>query len=624
MKGCLGIVLLFVVLAAGEYVFLLYTPLAGSIGLPLASAATIALALGTLWALFMAIKRRRALATPPERWADGDFVGFSGRIVSENRPLAAPGSGENAALYEYELKRTTERRTSDGTEHKDVTAFHGMAMAGCRVHAGVHAFRLVGFPILAQVPKTIVADAAELERIAKYLLTNEMKPKPPGIGATLRSLGEVLADADGIVHFDEGAHDAFDLEPYRTLHATDPAKAVADLAAFLADEEYFVEETRIPESEQVTVFGRYRSADRTIDVGSGLQNLERGISIGGAGSAPSGLVGSLVGFALFAGAAFGLHRWIGPPLWEAATAERYGGTRIGFDDAIAAALGRDGGGPGLTTLAQSDEARAVRLLTRLGADPNGEEGQLRPLQQAGSFETVKALLDAGAEPSFSGHQGASPLHHFTERGDAESVGLLLEKGARVDAVDDWDNTPLARAAVYGHVEIGRALLDAGADANHHAKDGSTPLDEARAHGKDEFVELLVKSGARETEVTAASGKPVALDDPPVRLLQAYEDALHARDTTTIAELKPSLRGYDWSTTDWDAMLGGRPVKITTANGYASGERATIRIDGPTADGKPRGLTVGFELSRDPAHDGHQGWRIDREWIEWGELEKRRR
>jgi Ankyrin repeats (3 copies) len=211
---------------------------------------------------------------------------------------------------------------------------------------------------------------------------------------------------------------------------------------------------------------------------------------------------------------------------------------------------------------------------------------------------VKALLDAGADPSFSGHQGNSPLHHFTERGDLQSVRLLLAHGAQVDTVDDWGNTPLSRAAVYGRVDIGRALLEAKADANHRAKDGSTPLDEARANGHSEFADLLRSAGARETEVTASTGKPVALGDAPVRLLQAYEDALHARDTANLGVLKPAAKGYDWSTTDWDAFLSGRPVRIIEATGYADSKRATIRVHGPTADGRPRGLTLGFDLARD--------------------------
>jgi hypothetical protein len=98
MKGCLGIVVLFVVVALGEYGLLQYTPLSGSFGLPLVSAATIAVSFASVWGTLLAIKRRRALAISPECWRDGDFVGFPGRITSESAPLAAPASGLTCAI----------------------------------------------------------------------------------------------------------------------------------------------------------------------------------------------------------------------------------------------------------------------------------------------------------------------------------------------------------------------------------------------------------------------------------------------------------------------------------------------------------------------------------------------
>ena len=625
MKGCLGIVVLFVVTALGEYGLLRYTPMSGSVGLPLLSAAMIAVSFATVWGTVLAVKRRRALAISPERWSDGDFVGFSGRITSESAPLAAPASGSTCAIYEYALKC----RRESGDHPSDATAFHGMGMSGCRVQSGVHGFRLVGFPILTRVPKTVLSESAALERFAGHLLRSEVRPKPQGVGATLRSLADVLADADGIVRFDEGAYAELDLTPYRERFASDPTSATKELTAFLETERSFIEEAVVPEGQEVTVFGAYRSSDRSIDVGSGLRNMERGLSLGTPGATSSSeLVRALITLVVVLGATVGVHRWIVPPLWASRTVEPYRGQGVGFDDALAAVFNRRGGGSTLVSLAQSEDAPAIILLTGLGADANGADGEIRPLEQAGKPATVKALLDAGANPSISGHQGNSPLHHCTERGDLQSVRLLLAHGAPVDAVDDWGNTPLSRAAVYGHVEIGRALLEAKADANHRAKDGSTPLDEARANGHREFVDLVRSAGARETEVTAETGKPVALGDAPIRLLQAYEDALHARDTASLGVLKPAAKSYDWSSTDWEALLGGRPVKITEVTGYADEKRATVRVNGPTADGRPRGLTVGYELARDPAAAagplaGYDGWHIEREWIEWGELSKRR-
>jgi hypothetical protein len=122
---------------------------------------------------------------------------------------------------------------------------------------------------------------------------------------------------------------------------------------------------------------------------------------------------------------------------------------------------------------------------------------------------------------------------------------------------------------------------------------------------------------------------VALGDAPVQLIGAYEDALRAHDAVRLGQFKPSLAGYDWSRTDWDALLSGRPARVEEATGFASDEHATIRVRGPTADGKPRGLTIGYELKRIPTQAAagplapFGGWQIEREWIEWGELKQRR-
>jgi hypothetical protein len=241
---------------------------------------------------------------------------------------------------------------------------------------------------------------------------------------------------------------------------------------------------------------------------------------------------------------------------------------------------------------------------------------------------VKALVEAGANVDFANEDGTTTLIRFAERGDADTVRYLLSRGAKVDAADRWGNTALARAAVYGRVDVGEALLEAGADPDHRAKDGAAPLDVARAEGNEDFARFLRERGARETEVTADNGRPVVLGEPLVRLLDAYAGALAAHDTASLAVLNRSLEGVDWSRTDWAALLSGRPVRVEKAVGFVSADRATVRVAGPTADGKPRGLTIGFTLSRDPASAtagplaAYSGWRIEREWIEWGEIKRR--
>ena len=492
-------------------------------------------------------------------------------------------------------------------------------MAGCVVQSAGQRFGLIGFPILTGVPKSRLDSPQALERFAAYLIASEIKPKPKHVGAMLRELGNVLADADGIVRHDQGAWAEFDLAPWREMYREDPGGAVANLAEYLREGSFEVEESVVPENADVTVFGRYRASDRTIDIGSGMKHAEHGLTLGAAAAGRAqGFRASLIALAIFGTLAVAMHHWIVPALWASRTPSRYEGRVVQFDQALGVPFGGKSSRSALVDVAQSDNAAAVILLTKLGADPNRGSGDIKPLQQAGSYETLKALLDAGADPNRDGI-----LSRAVERGDLESVNLLLAHGADPNRADEYGQTPLMRAAIYGHLEIGGALLAKHADANHRAKDGATALDEARANGHEDFVQLLRTTGeARETEVTAENGgAPVTLDSAPVRAAQAYEDALEAQDTNRIGELYPALKGHDWSSTQWDVMMSGRPVRFEEASGFANADHATIRVNGPTKDGRPRGLPLGFGMVRSAAGGEFDGWRVERQWIEWSELKQ---
>ena len=620
MQGCVFIVALFFVLAIAEYVLLGWTPMRGSFGLPIASAALASMAVTGLWGFAVALKRRVAIAKPPATWRDGDLVGITGRISSVREPLVSPASGTTCALYEYALREP--RSGADGNRI-DAAAFDGMAMAGCVIQAAGQRFGLRGFPILTNVRKPRLDSPEALERFATHLITSDIKPKPKHVGAMLRELGEVLADADGVVRHDQGAYAEFDVTPWRELYVDDPRGAVSKLAEFLRDGSFDVEESVVPENAEVTVFGRYRASDRTIDIGSGMKHAEHGLTLGpAAAGAAQGFKGSLVMLAIFGALAGAFHSWIGPALWASRSESRYEGRVVKFDEAIATAFGNRASRDLLVDVAQSDNAAAVILLTKLGADPNRGSGGFNtmPLQQSGSAATLKALLDAGADPNRAESNGGTALHRMVERGDLDSVKILLARGAKPDVADSYGQTPLMRAAVYGRVEIGRLLLAAHADANHKSKDGSTPLDEARANGHDDFVQLLRTTGeARETEVTADSGVALGVDSAPVQAAQAYEDALESRDTKRIGELYPSLAKYDWSSTSWDDMLSSRPVRYTEVRGFASENSATFRVNGPTKDGRARGLPLGFAMVRKAPGGEFDGWKVERQWIEWGEV-----
>ena len=80
-------------------------------------------------------------------------------------------------------------------------------------------------------------------------------------------------------------------------------------------------------------------------------------------------------------------------------------------------------------------------------------------------------------------------------GETDTVRKLLETGANVHAKDDRGETALRWAALNGHSEIVRVLLNAGSDVYAEDKYGFTALMEAARHRPTETVKVLLDAGA---------------------------------------------------------------------------------------------------------------------------------
>jgi ankyrin repeat protein len=77
--------------------------------------------------------------------------------------------------------------------------------------------------------------------------------------------------------------------------------------------------------------------------------------------------------------------------------------------------------------------------------------------------------------------------------DCETVRLLIEQGADVNMAQAGGYTPLHQAAANGRADLARILLDAGADTACVCYQGKTPADYARARQHDAVVQLLSAS-----------------------------------------------------------------------------------------------------------------------------------
>jgi ankyrin repeat protein len=190
----------------------------------------------------------------------------------------------------------------------------------------------------------------------------------------------------------------------------------------------------------------------------------------------------------------------------------------------------------LMTCSRTGNPSAVRALVAHGADVNRREPQhsqtaLMWAAAGGHAEAVAALLNAGADVrarsrtysqtvtsevtqragretlNYNVLRGGSTALLFAARsGDAESVRVLVDGGANVDDAQPNGMTALVEAAYSGHEDVGILLLDKGADPNAREV-GYTALHAAVLRGGVRLVQALLAHSA-DPNVRMTKGTPV--------------------------------------------------------------------------------------------------------------------
>eukprot|EP00854_Cymbomonas_tetramitiformis_P015332 gene15332-18137_t len=125
-------------------------------------------------------------------------------------------------------------------------------------------------------------------------------------------------------------------------------------------------------------------------------------------------------------------------------------------------------------------------------------GGRTPLMNAatrGDSDTVRELVNSGANVNESNQHGRTALHLAAVAGNAATVRLLVEEGSDVDSLDRDNCTALMLAAPLGHVETISTLVSLGAEVNQVAHNGVTALMLAAGRGQVETVQVLLDSGA---------------------------------------------------------------------------------------------------------------------------------
>ena len=157
----------------------------------------------------------------------------------------------------------------------------------------------------------------------------------------------------------------------------------------------------------------------------------------------------------------------------------------------------------------------IHTLERLLAkpqDPNLDDHRETPLVFAclsGSMQSVRLLLEAGADTERINADGATALFMASQKGRPEIVRVLLEAAADVDKANRR-TTPLQTASLSGHVEVVRLLLDAKADKDKADQLRRSPLSVACYGGHEEVVRLLLEAGADKDWADVSGASPMLM------------------------------------------------------------------------------------------------------------------
>ena len=142
-----------------------------------------------------------------------------------------------------------------------------------------------------------------------------------------------------------------------------------------------------------------------------------------------------------------------------------------------------------------------------GADVAGHEGKSRPVYvaiAAQQGESLKVLLNYGADANKAADNGLSPLHMSARSGCAACATTLIDHGALVNAPDESGMTPLALAAKSGHAETAEVLLAHGAEVDYRDFNGLSPLFHAVDKAHPDVAALLLAQGA-DQRIRATNG-----------------------------------------------------------------------------------------------------------------------
>lgn len=146
---------------------------------------------------------------------------------------------------------------------------------------------------------------------------------------------------------------------------------------------------------------------------------------------------------------------------------------------------------GLTSLID----KLLRLGNDIDESSSHERTALHEASARGHEDTLRLLLESGANLEVKEYRGLTALSLAAMGGLEANVQLLLNAGASIDTKDRCRVTALFWAAQKNHSTVAQPLLENGAGIEVKDSDGKTALFEAAHDGRAAIVELLLNNGA---------------------------------------------------------------------------------------------------------------------------------
>ena len=151
--------------------------------------------------------------------------------------------------------------------------------------------------------------------------------------------------------------------------------------------------------------------------------------------------------------------------------------------------------------AQIGSKEVAQILINGGANVNAATTVLLDAVKSGHYEVAELLIESGF--NVNGVTGnISPLHVAVEGYCKDSVKFLIENGADPNVADSDGLTPLQWIAKDGQnenedlpTEMARLLIEGGAELNIANEDGATPLHLVVETGNLKLTKLLIDNGA---------------------------------------------------------------------------------------------------------------------------------